>query len=89
MDARAYLPPLVHFYRIRRRMPSLREPAALYGFRSPNAADKVVAKLVTAGLVEKEQQTGQLLPTRYFGFCRKVDSHSLLSMLYCGFVYGV
>ena len=65
MEASEYLPPLVHFYRSRRRMPSLRELATLYGFRSPNAAAKVVAKLVAAGLVEKEQ-TGQLLPTRYF-----------------------
>jgi repressor LexA len=66
MDARAYLPPLVLFYRTRRRMPSVRELAALYGFRSPNAADKVVTKLIAAGLVEKEPQTGHLLPTHYF-----------------------
>jgi len=65
MDARAYLPLLVRFYRTRRRMPILLELAALYGFRSQNATDKVVAKLIAAGLVEKAP-TGHLLPTRYF-----------------------
>jgi repressor LexA len=69
MDAHALLPPLVHFYRARRRMPSLRELAALYGFRSHNAAVRVVAKLVRTGLIGKDRD-GQLLPTRQFATLR-------------------
>jgi len=34
MDTHALLPPIIRFYRTRRRMPSLRELAALYGLRS-------------------------------------------------------
>src|SRR5215813_2570149 len=65
MDERAVFPPVIDFYRSRHRMPSLQELAALYGFRSKNAAAKVVAKLLAAGLVAKDR-TGQLLPTRHF-----------------------
>src|SRR5215813_1140693 len=65
MDERAVFPPVIDFYRSRHRMPSLQELAALYGFRSKNAAAKVVAKLLDAGLVAKDP-TGRLLPTRHF-----------------------
>ena len=65
MDEHAFLSPVVTFYRGQHRMPSLRELAALYGFRSQNAAAKVVAKLLNAGLVAKDH-TGHLLPTRHF-----------------------
>jgi SOS regulatory protein LexA len=65
MDAHAYLPPIIQFYRERRRMPSMQELTTLYGFHSKNAAFKVVNKLVEAGLVTKDQ-TGRLLPTHHF-----------------------
>jgi len=73
MDAHALLPPIIRFYRARRRMPSLRELATLYGFRSPNAAAKVVAKLLTTGVVAKDR-TGRLLPTRHFAPLRMVGT---------------
>ena len=65
MDAYAYLPPVIQFYRDRRRMPSVQELTALYGFRSKNAAAKVITKLLEAGLIAKDQ-TGKLLPTAHF-----------------------
>jgi len=73
MDAHALLLPIIRFYRTRRRMPSLRELAILYGFRSQNAAAKVVTKLLTAGLVAKDA-TGQLLPTHSFASLRVLGS---------------
>src|SRR5712692_8840334 len=69
MDAHTLLPPIIRFYRTRHRMPSLRELATLYGFRSQNAAAKVVTKLLTAGVVAKDR-TGRLLPTRSFASLR-------------------
>ena len=65
MDAHAFLPPVIQFYRDRQRMPSVQELATLYGFHSKNAAFKVVTKLLAAGLVAKDQ-TGKLLPTHHF-----------------------
>jgi len=50
-------------------MPSLRELAPLYGFRSQNSADRAVTKLLAAGLVAKDR-TGRLLPTRHFASLR-------------------
>lgn len=73
MDAHALLPPIIRFYRARRRMPSLRELATLYGFRSQNAAAKVVAKLLTTGVVAKDR-TGRLLPTRHFAPLRMLGT---------------
>ena len=46
-------------------MPSLREVADLLGFRSKNAAVRVVDKLEEAGLVERDG-SGKLLPGRLF-----------------------
>jgi len=73
MDAHALFPPIIQFYRSRHRMPSLRELAALFGFRSQNAAAKVVAKLIEAGLVAKDR-TGRLLPTQHFAPLRVLGS---------------
>lgn len=73
MDIHALFPPIVHFYRTRHRMPSLRELAPLYGFRSQNAADKAVTKLLAAGLVAKDR-TGRLLPTHHFSPFRVLGS---------------
>src|SRR5713101_3746860 len=69
MDTHALLPPIIRFFRTRRRMPSLRELSALYGFRSQNAAAKVVTKLLTTGVVAKDR-TGRLLPTHHFASLR-------------------
>jgi repressor LexA len=43
----------------------VQELTTLYGFRSKNAAFKVVTKLLAAGLVTKDH-TGKLLPTQHF-----------------------
>src|SRR5712691_8499420 len=59
------LQPLIHFYRQRKRMPSLRELARLWGFRSHNAADKLARSLITRKFLAKDT-TGKLLPTRFF-----------------------
>ena len=69
MDAHALLPPIIRFYRTRHRMPSLRELSALHGFRSQNAAARVVAKLLDAGLIARDR-TGRLLPTHHFASLR-------------------
>ena len=65
LDAHSLLPPVLQFYWDRRRMPSVQELATLYGFRSKNAACKVITKLLAAGLVRKDP-TGKLLPTPSF-----------------------
>jgi repressor LexA len=59
------LQPLIHFYRRRKRMPSLRELARLWGFRSHNAADKLARSLIVRKFLAKDK-TGKLLPTRFF-----------------------
>lgn len=56
---------LQKFFDERKRMPSLREIANLLGFRSKNAAVRVVDKLLEAGFVGKDE-TGKLVPGRMF-----------------------
>lgn len=51
------------FYRKHRRMPSYSEIMELAGFRSKNAAYKLVKKLVDLGIVEKDAK-GRLTPKR-------------------------
>ena len=65
MDPIQRLQPLIQFYRRRRRMPSLRELARLWGFRSQNAADKLAHQLIELGFLTKDT-AGKLLPTRLF-----------------------
>lgn len=52
---------IISFYQDRRRMPSYSEIMALYGFKSKNAAHKLVSRLVAQGMLEKDDQ-GKLLP---------------------------
>jgi SOS regulatory protein LexA len=56
---------LVQFYGTHHRMPSYRELEHLWGFRSPNAARKVVTKFLALDLVAKDPM-GRLLPGRAF-----------------------
>ncbi len=51
------------FYKKNRRMPSYGEIAQLLGFKSKNAAYKVVRKLLDEGFLKKDTQ-GKLLPHR-------------------------
>ncbi len=50
------------FYHTHKRMPSYAEIMQLLGFKSKNAAYKLVQKLIDAGVLEKDAQ-GKLLPT--------------------------
>lgn len=52
------------FYNKKRRMPSFAEVAQLVGYKSKNAASKLVDKLVESGLLAKDEQ-GRLLPGRF------------------------
>ncbi len=52
---------IVGFYERERRMPSYQEILKLVGFRSKNAAYKLVQKLIDEGLVIKDRQ-GKLAP---------------------------
>lgn len=50
------------FYRHHRRMPSYSEICELFGYRSKNAAAKMVQKLQRYGVLEKDT-TGRLIPS--------------------------
>lgn len=57
----SYKKKILSFYERRRRMPSYAEIMQLAGFRSKNAAFKLVEKLVQDGVVDKDEQ-GRLTP---------------------------
>ncbi len=69
MDSRSHFPAIVAFYRMHRRMPTYREIMRLTRFRSTNAAAKLVKKLVAAQLIQQDD-TGRLLPSRFFSEIR-------------------
>lgn len=54
------------FYKKHKRMPSYSEIMELFGYRSKNAAFKLVNKLVQMGIINKDKQ-GRLSPARLFG----------------------
>lgn len=57
---------ILAFYRKARRMPSYSEIASLLGFKSKNAAYKLVGKMAELGIVEKDQ-SGKIVPKNIFG----------------------
>lgn len=57
---------VIGFYKKHKRMPSYREIAVLLGFKSSNAAYRLVSKLIEAGVVTKDKQ-GKLIPHQVFG----------------------
>jgi SOS regulatory protein LexA len=61
-----YKKKIISFYEQDRRMPSYQEIMKLVGFKSKNAASKLVDKLVEEGVVEKDAQ-GKLIPSFSFG----------------------
>ncbi len=69
MDSRSHFPAIVTFYRTHQRMPTYREIMRLAGFRSTNAAAKLVKKLLAAQLLQQDS-TGRLLPSRFFSEIR-------------------
>lgn len=50
-------------------MPTYREIMHLAGFRSPNAAAKLIKKLIAAHLLQQDP-AGRLLPSRFFAEIR-------------------
>ena len=60
-----YLRKIQAFYRSQKRMPSYSELMAVVGFRSKNAAYKLVERFVQRDWLEKDA-TGRLLPGRLF-----------------------
>lgn len=61
-----YKTKLADFYHAKKRMPSYSEMATLFGFKSKNAVNRVVEKLIDAGVVAKDTM-GRLLPSRLLG----------------------
>jgi SOS regulatory protein LexA len=61
MDLHEHLAHIRAFYRSHKRMPSYRELTAIAGFRSKNAAYKLVTRLIDQGWLEKDA-AGKLLP---------------------------
>lgn len=57
---------ILAFYRRARRMPSYGEIAEILGFRSKNAAYKLISRMIDLGLVAKDQR-GKILPGKMFG----------------------
>ena len=54
MAPRSQFSAIVAFYRTHRRMPTYREIMRLAGFRSTNAAAKLVKKLVASHLIQQD-----------------------------------
>jgi repressor LexA len=73
-----YQKKVLDFYRQSKRMPSYGEIAKLLGFKSKNAAYKIVKKMITLGLVEKDR-SGKIIPRKIFGETR------LLGIVEAGF----
>src|SRR2546425_6429698 len=65
MDIQEHLQCIRAFYRSHKRMPSYSELTAVVGFRSKNAAYKLVQRMVAQEWVEKDS-AGKLLPGRLF-----------------------
>jgi SOS-response transcriptional repressor LexA len=65
MEPRSHFTAIVEFYRTHRQMPTYREIMRLSGFRSTNAASKLVKKLVSLQLIHQDH-AGRLLPNRSF-----------------------
>ncbi len=57
---------ILKFYRTHKRMPVYREIATLLGFKSTNAAYRLVNKLIDEGVVTKDKK-GKLIPNKLFG----------------------
>jgi SOS regulatory protein LexA len=56
---------LISFFHKNKRMPSYSEIAELCGYKSKNAAVKLVNKMIDEGFVDKDS-TGKLIPSSFF-----------------------
>jgi len=63
MDIQKAVVKLRRFYHDRKRLPSYREMAKLFNFKSVNAAWRLTEKLLTKGYLAKDEQ-GKLIPKR-------------------------
>jgi SOS regulatory protein LexA len=61
-----YKDKIIGFYQKYKRMPVYQEIMSLLGFKSKNAASKLVDKLVDEGVINKDAK-GRLSPSRLFG----------------------
>ncbi len=77
-----YKQQLISFYQSNKRMPTYSEMATLFGFKSKNAVNRLVIKMIAAGIVTKDK-LGKLLPTDLF------DSVPLLGSVKAGFPASV
>jgi SOS regulatory protein LexA len=64
-----YQSKVLAFYRKAKRMPSYGEIARLLGFKSKNAAYKLVNKMIESDLVAKDS-SGKIIPKKIFGETR-------------------
>lgn len=61
-----YQEKIAKFYKKYRRMPSFREIMEVTGLKSTNAVSKIVDKLISTGVIEKDSD-GKLIPKKLFG----------------------
>ena len=64
-----YIQKIQRFYEKKRRMPSIAEVAETFGYKSKNAAYKLVDKLVEQGLLQKDDR-GKLMPGKFMNEVR-------------------
>lgn len=57
---------ILNFYREKRRMPGYKEMMSIFGFKSKNAVYKLINKMVSDGVIEKDSH-GHLTPMKIFG----------------------
>jgi SOS regulatory protein LexA len=82
---------LTDFFTTNKRMPSVREIAKLLGFNSPNAAQRVIKKLLVEKFIEKDS-TGRLIPGKTWPLSDDTSSQKitipLLGTVQAGFPTG-
>lgn len=57
---------IINFYRENKRMPAYAEIMKLLGFKSKNSVFKLINKLISEGVVDKDS-SGRLVPNKLFG----------------------
>jgi repressor LexA len=77
MSTTEYKEKILSFYHTHKRMPSYSEIMKLVGFKSKNAVNKLVSKLVDEGVVSKDKR-GKLIPSNV------VDEVPLLGLVEAG-----
>ena len=77
-----YVQQLISFYKTHKRMPSYAEMTHLFGFKSKNAVNRLIIKMIAAGIVAKDA-CGKLLPGELF------SSTPLLGSVKAGFPSAV